>query len=219
MENNMLGEALPEIMGPLRDLFRKLSGKEGREWLEALKRFLRKEDAWGTALFAGEGSGNLAEVAPETMKLYTTVNIPSANQFVAKDHFKVGAGGVKIIWIGPNFQSAFLEAEGWTGKNLTKGANRIWRLWRDLTDKDILGKLGTKAETTLDRVWELLEIQGNGCKGNLLIDGQPNIFYVRVGKDALYAVSCCSSRGGWTIEANPVTNLSKQTRGRQIISH
>ncbi len=45
-EKNMLGSALAEVAGPLKDLAEKLGGEGGEHWLAALKRFLRKEDPW-----------------------------------------------------------------------------------------------------------------------------------------------------------------------------
>jgi hypothetical protein len=44
MSENMLGGALREACGPLKDLMEKLAGKEGLWWLNALKKFLRKEN-------------------------------------------------------------------------------------------------------------------------------------------------------------------------------
>lgn len=45
-EKNMLGSALVEVAGPLKDLAEKLGGEGGEQWLAAFKRFLRKEEAW-----------------------------------------------------------------------------------------------------------------------------------------------------------------------------
>lgn len=53
MYDNMLGKLIKlivtvpaEWLGTLVDLVEKLCGEEGLKWLTALKRFLRKEDAW-----------------------------------------------------------------------------------------------------------------------------------------------------------------------------
>ena len=46
MSKHMLGVALRETRGPLKDLTDKLCGADGKAWLEALKRFLRKENPW-----------------------------------------------------------------------------------------------------------------------------------------------------------------------------
>lgn len=46
-EKNMLGgSGLAEVAGPLKDFAEKLGGEEGKEWLAAFKRFLRKEEPW-----------------------------------------------------------------------------------------------------------------------------------------------------------------------------
>lgn len=41
---DMLGVALCDVRGPLNDLFEKLSGENGQNWLAELKKFLRMED-------------------------------------------------------------------------------------------------------------------------------------------------------------------------------
>jgi hypothetical protein len=45
-EKSMLGGALAEVVGPLKDLAEKLGGEGGEQWFAALKRFLRKEEPW-----------------------------------------------------------------------------------------------------------------------------------------------------------------------------
>ncbi len=45
-ERNMLGGALAEVAGPFKDFAEKLGGDQGEQWLEAFKRFLRKEEPW-----------------------------------------------------------------------------------------------------------------------------------------------------------------------------
>ncbi len=37
---------LPDAQGPLSDLFKKLGGKDGQNWLRGLNKFLRKENPW-----------------------------------------------------------------------------------------------------------------------------------------------------------------------------
>jgi len=46
MSTNMLGVALCEVRGLLCDLMEKLCGEDGKLWLEAFKKFLRKEQCW-----------------------------------------------------------------------------------------------------------------------------------------------------------------------------
>jgi hypothetical protein len=47
---NMLSGSLREIIGPLNQLLENLSGKNGLEWLEAIKKFLRKEPTWAEGM-------------------------------------------------------------------------------------------------------------------------------------------------------------------------
>jgi len=47
MSDDVLGNsALAAVAGPLKTFWEKLGGKEGRVWLAAFKRFLRKENPW-----------------------------------------------------------------------------------------------------------------------------------------------------------------------------
>lgn len=48
MSEGMLGNlSLSETQGPRRDLEDRLAGKQGRMWLQAFNRFLRRENPWG----------------------------------------------------------------------------------------------------------------------------------------------------------------------------
>ncbi len=51
MSKDMLGEALRNVCGPLMDFNQKLAGPDGIQWLEAFKRFLRKENPWAVCSF------------------------------------------------------------------------------------------------------------------------------------------------------------------------
>ncbi|MEK7452327.1 MAG: hypothetical protein AAB664_03225, partial [Patescibacteria group bacterium] len=46
MSDNMLGNALALVAGPMKDFFTKLAGSDGMMWLAAFNRFLRKENPW-----------------------------------------------------------------------------------------------------------------------------------------------------------------------------
>ena len=57
MRNSVIGNivlflvALPEnFLGVVHDLMEKLAGKNGTEWFEALKKFLRKENPWAVTI-------------------------------------------------------------------------------------------------------------------------------------------------------------------------
>ena len=45
-QQNMLGSALAEIAGPLKDFFEKIGGEDREVWFTGFKRFLRKENPW-----------------------------------------------------------------------------------------------------------------------------------------------------------------------------
>lgn len=54
MRNSVLGNILimlvglnENYLGPVHDLIEKMTGKNGNEWFEAFKKFLRKENPWG----------------------------------------------------------------------------------------------------------------------------------------------------------------------------
>lgn len=46
LKESMLGGALAEVAGPLKDFTEKLGGEEGERWLSEFKCFLRKEKTW-----------------------------------------------------------------------------------------------------------------------------------------------------------------------------
>lgn len=48
MSKDVLGDALAELAGPLKDFFEKVMGAEGKTWFAAFKKFLRKENPWST---------------------------------------------------------------------------------------------------------------------------------------------------------------------------
>lgn len=77
MENRI---ALCDARGPLNDLNDKLSGEEGKQWLDGLKRFLRKENPW---------------VAPKTfptwkkIRVGTDRSVDSLRSALRRDGFKI----------------------------------------------------------------------------------------------------------------------------------
>jgi|GEM_PF-5606532 hypothetical protein len=47
---NMLDISLQEAIGPIKTLMERLTGENGKQWLIAFKRFLRKENPWADSL-------------------------------------------------------------------------------------------------------------------------------------------------------------------------
>jgi hypothetical protein len=66
MSQNILGEALRQACGPLKDLSGKLSGEDGLWWLEALKKFLRKENPFS----ANENPEDFQELKRKWSRIY-----------------------------------------------------------------------------------------------------------------------------------------------------
>jgi len=155
--------------------------------------------------------------------LVPTVTISFISTFKAKDHFKVGeVKGVKIGWIGENFQKAFLNGKGKIEKDVAEAVFRIFKLIEDSVDTSIIAELGGEevAETTLAQVFALLQLQGKGQKGVLLTNGCANIFYVRGDSDTLWAVygRWDSYYRYWSIGARPVSHPRGWSADNRVVS-
>jgi len=206
MEKDMLGDVVRKLVAlssamlvVIYDLLEKLLGGNGEQWFAALKRFLRKENPW-----------------PKLLKRLTTFKVPGAEQFVVADHFRVGNDkGVKIAWIGANFNSCF-------GKKIEKVVQAaeltVQGLGEASLDAPILAELGERAETSLAHLWALLLQQPKGEAGTLLTNGFANIFYVRDDEGTLWTVSAHWSGGGWDVSADSVERPNEWDAGRQVIS-
>jgi len=211
MSKNMLGEVLRQVGGPLGDLWQKLAGEDGQEWLEALKRFLRKEESWPQV------------VKQVLLKLVTTVILPAIATFRALDHFKVGeVEGVKVGFVSDNFKRVFLTGDGKVERKVAKATLRVHQLLKGLVDSSIIAELGGEevAETTLAQMWKMMKRQGRGQKGKLLTNSYANIFYIRDTDGVLWAVDCGwdSSCAAWGVGAGPVRDPGAWADGSQVVS-
>ena len=82
----MLGSALAFAAGPLKDLIDRLSGVEGEQWLDALKRFLRKENPWpAPEVVAPKPKPAPAVVVPPALEVWKTITVGgmSRDEFLA----------------------------------------------------------------------------------------------------------------------------------------
>ena len=102
----------------------------------------------------------------------------------------------------------------------TEATLRIHKLTKDSLDKLILDELGgeAKAETFLATIYELLEKQPNGKKGDLSTNGYANIFYVCDVKGVLWAVSVIWFSYGWYVSALSVQPPFGWGAGVQVFS-
>ena len=184
------------------------------EWDGAAKRFLRKENPWP----------EIQKVTSSLLRFVEEVKPLAIKEFLAKDHFKVGeVEGVKIGYLGDSFKRAFFgtdqcRAEG----EVAEATLRIHQLKKASVDSPIIAELGGEEiiETTLGQMFEIMKAQGHGQKGNLLVNGYANIFYIRSSDGVLWAVYCgwVSDYGCWGVSADSVTAPREWDAGSRVVS-
>jgi len=214
---NMLSAALCEIRGLLNQLFINLEGEQGLEWLSEFKKFLRKEACWADCQTA-------KVVSAATSALLNFIDIveidATTEKFIAKDKFVVDTGRkakVKISCVWDNFMDNFLDK---VEDPIEKSTLRYAKLMKDSVDKPIIEESGgkDKVETTLTKMFSLMEKQGNGEDGVLLTNGYANIFYIRDAKGVLWAVLCRWGVLGWYVRAFSVESPGRWDAGCRVFS-
>lgn len=153
------------------------------------------------------------------LQLMTTTPVAVIDSFRAADHFKIDTkkATVRIAWLGDNFKANFI--------GLSEGACeavdiKTHKLLKSSLDTPIITELGDRAEITLGQLFALLQKQGNGGAGALLVNGHVNIAYIRDVDGNLWAVDACWSAddGGWCVGAYSVGDQSGWSAGRQVLS-
>lgn len=139
--------------------------------------------------------------------------------FVAREKFVINTSMtalVKIGFIGNNFTNWFLSGRG--TREVPKGFTTLKYsiLTKDSVFDPILAELGENAETTLTEVIQLMELQGHGNNGVLLIDGFANIFYVRDQEGALRSVVVIWNDVSWRVSAFETTNPREWHADNQV---
>lgn len=137
MPKNILGIALCEVRGLLNDLMEKLCGEDGKMWLDAFKKFLRKENSWG---FGGPICDGIFKVVvnyslsiKELSKGYDKVGEIGYNPYNAEtqDPNEKGMRELEFILIHSKAVRYYaLQAIGLMGFGITK--------WRPATIKELL---------------------------------------------------------------------------------
>lgn len=155
---------------------------------------------------------------PRLLEFVTGVNIPAIDRFVVRDHCGVGKkNGVKIAWLGDNFQRHFLDKieEGVEAAEL-----KIHKLLQASLDSPIITELGDRHEITFGQLFVLLQKQGKGEQGPLPVNGWANIAYIRDQDGALWAADAAwdEINDGWSVEASSVENPYGWDDGHQVVS-
>lgn len=178
--------------------------------------------------------GNIAEVNRDdfrkilglssfsVLEFIGTVSIPEITKFkfIAQDHFIMDTSKkakVKISYLGDNFKENFLAK---IEESVGKTELRYHKLRKGSVDGLILAELGGEdnAETMLSETFALMEMQPSGESGALLTNGWANIFYIRDVKGVLWAVGCCWSDDGWSVDADSVESPREWIGGNQVFS-
>lgn len=154
------------------------------------------------------------------LRSISTISVPTIGPFVAKDHFKEDRNGeAGIGWLGSNFKRYLL---GKTEEAVPETTLRIHQLVKGSVDGPITAELGAEqiVETTLGQMFEMMKKQAHGEEGDLLVNGNAIIFYIRDINGQLWAVYCRwdSDYRYWYVEARSVAYPRAWRDGRRVIS-
>ncbi len=224
MSEDMLSKVLVrELPGLMRDFMKKVLGENGQEWIEAFKRFLKKQNPWPETS-SKPAKKRLAVLQP----LETITEFPKTDIFRAIDHLRItpdnerATAELVIGFLSDNVRNNFLSNGGKIEENLAESKLRAYKLKKDSVDGLIIAELGGEeaAETTVAEMVALMRRQGRGQQGILLTNGYANIFYIRDAKGVLLAVYCCwlSDYGRWYVVANPIKDPGAWRAGDRVFS-
>lgn len=208
--NQIIEADAAKLAGLQIDILQKVrQNKIGMDHLEWFTRL--KPDVRG-ALMRGEYVLTKVAVAVTVTLLMMagTVSVPATiKNFVASEKFVINTTAtatVKIHELSTNFKEWFLKKveASFAGSEL-----RYQKLVTSSSDTPVISELGgkKKAETTLTEMFFLMEKQGHGQDGDLLINGLANIFYIRDVNSVLRCVCLYYWCGdGWDVYADSTTD-------------
>lgn len=208
MAKDMLGTAtrklvtLPDhVLGIVCDLLEKLADQD---WVDALKKFLRKENPWVT-------TGLLEDAGTITIPAIPARDV--ASLFKETPQNKRSTAEVPIAWMGEN------------AKRITKGLSEAAvaettlqkrKLVRNSVDIPIIVELGgaqniRSITTSWGQMYEAMKT---------LDHDHVFIFYIPDSDGTVWAVSCGwdSSGGGWGLGADPRTGPDAWDAGHVVVS-
>jgi hypothetical protein len=165
------------------------------------------------------GATDVGAVSATTLlELVTTVQTAAVEAFSAKEKLAIGTqDGVKIVWHGDNFKTHFL---GKCELDVPARDLRVHKLRKKSLDAPIIAELGGQelVETHLATMFEMLKKQVQGQKGDLLVNGYANIFYIKDDVGVLWAVGADWGGGGWSLDADSVTYPYAWSADGQVVS-
>lgn len=182
-----------DMLGVVADIVTQL--RNGSLTEEEAKRFARRENPF---------SGVVQEKVI-LLERVAQIEVGDTARFVVGDHFKTKdtPDGVQLLWMNGYFEFNFLAKieKPMRGFHLQKS-----RITKKSLDKPILDELGGRATIALAHLWELLKNQSKGGKGDLLVNGYANIFYIEDANGKPWAVYAYWYAGrGWRVGAFSVS--------------
>ncbi|MCX6808660.1 MAG: hypothetical protein NTW50_03255 [Candidatus Berkelbacteria bacterium] len=185
------------MLGMVYDLLKKMVD-EPEEWAEAIKRFLRKENPWP----------EVVKTVSKLLVFVKEVELSAIGAFTPADKFKVTPEKVKktadviVGYVDPDLQAIF------DGRGIEPARDaemlRISRMAKASKFAPIIRELGDKAATTFGRVWQMIEKQGHGEEGDLLVNGYANLFFIE-GTDWVLRCGWDSDDRCWDFYVCPVS--------------
>ena len=154
------------------------------------------------------------------LKLVTTVPIPKCGYFDASLHARIDLSDeatVRVAEISMSFRREFSQK---IEPGCAAASLKVYSLLQSSIGFPILRGLGGEAEVLLARFWHLLEKQGRGQAGALLLNGHANVAFIRNQKGELRMVSARwnAAERGWILGALPITDQFGWLANCQIIA-
>ncbi len=219
MAKDMLGIAVRKLvtlptttLGIVYDLLEKLADPV---WVNALKKFLRKENPWP----------EVQKTVSGLLELVATVTVPAMPAFDVATHFRVmteeerETAEVSIGWM--NYQArALVETWAEAEPEILETTLRIHELRRKSKNDQIVVELGEQATTTWAQMYEMMSRQDRGQGGKLLVNGWMNIFYIPDTKGMVWTVLCNRDPDchAWHIYAYPLHYPNVWYAGNGVVS-
>ena len=142
----------------------------------------------------------------------------AAHRFVASESFTKSNTKVKFGYIDERVAKLF----GKNKKDVPAGEIAMHTLLEDNYDPDIMAAIKPHSArfVKLGQFYQLIEAQGHGQEGPLLVNERANIAYAIDDNGAPWAVNAdwCPYCGGWGVYLFSVARLLRWLAGRQVLS-